>query len=153
MAVEVYGVVVADIDTEFGDYPAFSAATRPTSTQVTARISTVAGEVNEYLDQAGFTTAEVAADEDAVEWAKRTIVLGVSAWVARSLRGSAQARSTTLLTQYQDRLNRLVKSPAILGTIFDPSSDSTGVRTHNALHPEAGRLIKFHYAKSRDQIH
>ena len=153
MAVEVYGVVIADIDTEFGDYPARSASTRPTSTQVTARITTVAGEVNEYLDQAGFTTAQVTADDDAQEWVKRSIVLGVSAWVARSLRGAAQTRSDSLLQQYQDRLSRLVNNPAILGTIYSAAGDSYGTRTHNVLYPASGRLAKFHYASTRDQIH
>ena len=152
MPTETYSIDNADVTPEFPDYPAFSATTKPTSTQVDARVEVVAGEVNGYLVAQGFTTAEVLADATAQEWVSRTIVLGVAAWCARSMRGPAATRAEVLQQEYRDRLRALVSEPAILGTLYAPAADAQGVRTHSATAPEAGRVKLFHYARSRANI-
>ena len=152
MAAEDYGVVVGDVSAEFPDYPAFSASTLPTSTQVTARIAVVASEVNGYLTSGDYTTAAVLANDNAIGYMQRTIVIGVAAWCARSMRGAANTRKEELQTDYRARLTTLRNDPGVLGSVYEPTSQAMGVQTHSVLTPEAGRNAIFHYSQPRNRV-
>ena len=151
MATQTYSLTHTDLSDEFADYPAFSSTSLPTSTQVTSKITDIAGSVNGYLERVGMTPALVSSDSEGAEWAKRTIVLGVGAWCARSMRGKAFVRAEQLQQEYRDRLTALIDSGgAVLGSgLYSSSANAQGVRTHSVLNPESGMLKKFHYSNSR----
>lgn len=151
MASEDYGVVYSDVSAEFPDFPGFSATSMPTATQVTARIAIVAGEANGYLTSSGYTTAAIAATDDGKSYMARTIVLGVAAWCARSMR-SAQGRADELQNEFRRRLQALRDDPSVLGVVYEPTSQEGGIQVQSATDPEAGRLRLFRYSQSRDRL-
>ena len=131
MAVEVFGVVFGDVERRLKPF-VFDASSNPTSTEVGTVITEVAGDVNGHIEALGFDPAgiTVASNPRSYQILARLIADGAAAEVYRALSARDPSRSKQLDAQYNKQLDRILRTPQMLGDAFSRTSNPGGYRSH-----------------------
>jgi len=131
MATETYSLTHADVSAMLGISSGFTATGRPTQAQVTGWISRAAGIVNGSFEADGFTTAEVAASTNAVEFAKEMILLWVCQKVCVfSFSPAVRERYHEIRAEYRDYEKKLEDKPTYFSELYSATEDAGSVQFH-----------------------
>jgi hypothetical protein len=127
-SINLFGVTVALISSEFADYDPFDANSSPTSTEVERWISSAASRVNGYLLGQGFTLSDVAGDPVAKSIAQRAVIELTIVFCAPKMRGAAETRAETAQERFDDWVSELKSNPGFLGDAYSSATMGQGAR-------------------------